>query len=546
MNIIFIILIIIIDSMFKISSFSINQRIISKTKISTKFFCTNINNENKPKVDRNGIGKAKGYGGSTAPYELEYHNLSGLPLKNPKNFTVLGIETSCDDTAVAIVRSDGKILSNIVYSQYSIHEKFGGIVPGLAMESHKNNIDKAIENALKESGLNSIDDIDAIAVTKGPGLEICLRIGLRKAQELAEKYNKPFITVHHLEAHCVITRLVGENINQNADSVTHVNSTSRINPTSTSHIDSISLVDSKSNNDISKPFLNNFNNNFQPKIEYPYLALLVSGGHTSILICKGIGQYDVLGGTLDDALGEAFDKISRLLGLITSGSPGAAVEKYAKLGNKNKYKLKIPMKEKKNCDFSYAGLKNSFRLLVDELKVTHNITINNNNNNSPIQSMKEVNMNDIILLPNNIINDLCASFQNIAITHIEERILHSFTYIFDHKIHINGITVVGGVGSNQELRNRLISILKQFNLSHLPLIVPPASLCTDNGVMVAWTAIEKINLGISDEIKDQEPISRWPLGAMLPRTENPPKKKKDSLKISNDKSNSNETKLIIE
>lgn len=206
----------------------------------------------------NGVGRAKGSRDEKARYKLENECLSGLPDRS-KPFTVMGIESSCDDTGVAIVRSDGSILSNIVLSQHKIHESFGGIVPTLAMEAHKSNIDVAIAQALDAAGMASLDDLDAIAVTKGPGLEICLRIGLHKAQSIAAAHTLPIVMVHHLEAHCVVARLAGLDVKQT---------------------------------DSAKP------------LEYPFLALLVSGGHTSLLICNDLGQYDLLGGALDDALGE--------------------------------------------------------------------------------------------------------------------------------------------------------------------------------------------------------------------------------------------------
>ena len=231
------------------------------------------------------------------------------------------------------------------FTHSGIHEKFGGVVPSLAMEAHKTNIELALKDAISKAGLNSIEDVDAIAVTKGPGLEICLRVGLRKAQgthsprygstdthslsrscypALAKEYNKPFVTVHHLEAHCLIARLAGMKI-QNEEN----------------------KVDSPRQNGSKEDTFPHF----APKISYPFLALLasgthslthslvhtlahsltyslthLSGGHTSILICKGLGEYEMLGGTLDDALGEAFDKAARLIGLKLDVSGGAAVE----------------------------------------------------------------------------------------------------------------------------------------------------------------------------------------------------------------------------
>jgi len=303
----------------------------------------------------------KTYSDASLRYRLDKESLSGLP-NTSKPFTVLGIESSCDDTGVSVVRSDGTILSSVVYSQYDIHKKFGGIVPSLAMEQHKLNIDVAVSEALFNSGLD-MKDIDAVAVTKGPGLEICLRVGMRKAQAIATEYNKPFVTVHHLEAHCMMARLAGQ-------------------------IPQIGLsgaAPTKKEADLATSFNAALNNkvgalpHFSPKVEFPFLVLLASGGHTSLLVCRELGEYTVLGGTLDDALGEAFDKAARLLGLQSSSSGGVAIERAAAQhallqssanqgceGEVNKAErgaggemlpsgLRVPMRDKVNCDFSYAG-----------------------------------------------------------------------------------------------------------------------------------------------------------------------------------------------
>jgi N6-L-threonylcarbamoyladenine synthase len=267
---------------------------------------------------------------------------------------VLGIESSCDDTGVSIVRSDGTVLSSVVYSQNDIHEKFGGIVPTLAMEQHKINIDVAVEEAIKKAGIQSLDEVDAIAVTKGPGLEICLRVGLRKAQALARELKKPFVTVHHLEAHCMMARLAGA-----------------AQPTS-------SPVEAPPSQEV------NSGVHFESRVKFPFLVLLGSGGHTSLLLCREMGEYTVLGGTYDDALGEAFDKAARLLGLRGASSGGVAIEQAAAVhkarvaasnatssrggeggggggggaSGRNVAErgvLKVPMRDKANCDFSYAG-----------------------------------------------------------------------------------------------------------------------------------------------------------------------------------------------
>lgn len=291
------------------------------------------------RVSSSGVGKPKGYSDKSLRYKLEYGTRSGLPDAS-KPFTVLGIESSCDDTGVALVRSDGTVLSNVVISQNDIHEQFGGIVPTLAMEQHKRNIDIAVTEAVKKAGLSSLSEVDAVAVTKGPGLEICLRVGLRRAQEIATTYNKPFVTVHHLEAHCMMARHSGQ-------ALTRQPSPASNSPASTSA---------------------------PPRIDFPFLAVLASGGHTSILLCRELGDYTMLGGTLDDALGEAFDKAARLLGLRGASSGGVAIERAAaaykaalaedpayvppspKQAALDRSGMKVPMRDKQNCDFSYAGM----------------------------------------------------------------------------------------------------------------------------------------------------------------------------------------------
>lgn len=368
------------------------------------------------------------------------------------------------------------------------------------MEAHRNNIDIAVEKALQEAGLNSVNDVDAISVTKGPGLEICLRVGIRKAQALATEYNKPFVTIHHLEAHCLMARLAGETVKDenNARENQHENKKNEFN--------------------------------FSPKIEYPFLALLASGGHTSLQLVEGLGKYAVLGGTLDDSLGEAFDKASRLLGLRTGGSGGAAVEAAARLGTcrREYFSMTIPMQSKPNCDFSYAGLKNSFRVAVQKARRESGLDVDSTN--APAGQNMEAP--EPIMLPESITADLCATFQDTAFSHVEDRLTRALDYIDDRNIKINGLVVVGGVAANKELRRRLLKLLEVrriaeleelnsnegntvANVDAIPLIFPPPKLCTDNGVMAAWAGIEKLYLGISDAVENVEPIARWPLGSPI-------------------------------
>jgi N6-L-threonylcarbamoyladenine synthase len=447
----------------------------------------------KSAIPREGIGLPKGYANPNARYTLERTQgaLSGLPnLKEP--FIVLGIETSCDDTGVAVVSSDGNILANVVISQHEIHEAYGGIFPSLAMEAHKKNIDVAIERAVTEAGLESIGDVSAICFTKGPGLEICLRVGCRRAQELACEFDLPLVATHHLESHCLIARLAGQRIVATEDPD---------KPFEEQIIDGID--ESKSEGGLQ---------HFSPKIQYPYLALLASGGHTSLLLVRGMGDYSVIGATLDDALGESFDKCARLVGVRTGGAGGVAVEEMAKKGDSRRYAMKVPMQEKPNCDFSYAGLKNAFRITVKGAREAAGLDIESTN--APARQGEQAPAP--IVLPNEVKADLCASFQHIAFEHVEDRLHRAMDYIDDEGLDIRSLVVVGGVAANSELRRRLLNLLSKraevLGKEPFDLVFPPLRLCTDNGVMPAWAGIEKLFMGLSDEVDNQDVIARWPLG----------------------------------
>lgn len=355
---------------------------------------------------------------------------SGLPdISRP--FTVLGIESSCDDTGAAIVRSDGVILGEALASQSHIHEKWGGVVPGLAKTAHEENLDEVIELALQDAKMD-LAEVDAIGVTVGPGLEICLRVGCNKARQLAIDLHKPFVGIHHLEAHILMARLD------------------------------------------------------RPDIEFPFLALLVSGGHCQILKCLGIGQYAIIGGTLDDSLGEAYDKTARLLGLPVGGGGGPAVEALAKEGNSTAIPLTLPLAQRKDCDFSYAGLKTNIRRAAENLAAERGV-----------ESVDELSRQDKA--------DLAASFQNIAIKHIEQRLERAMKMV--EKEDIRMLAVVGGVAANMELRSRLDSICEKREWA---MVVPPPRLCTDQGAMSAWASVERLRLGSSDDPTHQDVYARYP------------------------------------
>lgn len=370
---------------------------------------------------------------------------------------MLGIETSCDDTGVAIVTSEGEILGEALASQAALHEEWGGVVPGIARDAHAEALDRVVAQALERANMGSVDEVDAVGVTVGPGLEICLRVGTEGAKALAAAHSKPFVGVHHLEAHVLMARLAAG----------------------------------------------------RQAVPFPFLTLLTSGGHCQLLLTRGIGQHVVLGSTLDDALGEAFDKVARLLDLPVGGGGGPALEKLAREGDPNGVALPVPMRNKKSLDFSFAGLKTAVRVAVqkapDELRDTHQFRA-----------------------------DVAASFQHAAFCHLEQRLRYAFAYcdasLPPSEARPTTLVVSGGVAANMALRERLQRLCDETAAPRAAesadasegasedgtwqLVVPPPRLCTDNGVMVAWAAIESLKLGVCHEAEGQEVRARWPLGRL--------------------------------
>ncbi len=351
-----------------------------------------------------------------------------------KKITFLGIETSCDETAAAVIRENengtADILSNIVSSQIDEHREFGGIVPELAARSHLENIEFIIEKSLKESKI-SLSEIDGIAATAGPGLVVCLTIGLNIGKSIAAFSNKPFIGVNHLEGHAL------------------------------------------------SPSLEN-------KIEFPYLLLLISGGHTQYLIVKDVNQYEQLGTTIDDALGEAFDKTAKMLDLGYPGGPN--VEKFAKLGDKNYFKLPEPIINKAGCNLSFAGLKTA--VLRESKKINE----------------KKLKYN------------LAASFQNTI-----NKILYKKTKVaikeFRNKTKKDTVhlIVAGGVAANKSIRENLTSLSNEMNCK---TIYPNLELCGDNAAMIAWAGIKRFKKELIDDINISAK-SRWPLDKNAPYMKGP-------------------------
>ena len=345
---------------------------------------------------------------------------------------ILGIETSCDETAASVVSHEteahghvkGIIHSDIIYSQIEEHAKFGGVVPELAARAHVERLDGLIDEALIKADCE-LSDLDGIAATTGPGLIGGLMVGLMSAKALAMVANKPLFGINHLEGHALTARL------------TH-------------------------------------------GLAFPYLLLLVSGGHTQLILVKGVGSYERWGTTIDDALGEAFDKTAKLLSLPYPGGP--SVEQAALAGDEKRFALPIPMRGHKSFDFSFSGLKTAVR----QTATAH----------QP--------------LSNQDINDMCASFQKSVVATLRERLsraLRAFSER-DDLPEKPALVVAGGVAANQKIRTLLDDLCQEYGFE---FIAPPMRLCTDNASMIAWAGAERMALGFASDPMDIAPRSRWPL-----------------------------------
>ncbi|PWA67123.1 glycoprotease 1 [Artemisia annua] len=361
------------------------------------------------------------------------------------DLVVLGIETSCDDTAAAVVRSDGEILSQVVSSQADLLAKYGGVAPKMAEEAHSQVIDQVVQDALDKANLTEAD-LSAVAVTIGPGLSLCLRVGVQKARNIAATYQLPIVGVHHMEAHALVARLCDKDL------------------------------------------------------QFPFMALLISGGHNLIVLARDLGQYLQLGTTIDDAIGEAYDKSAKWLGLDLRKSGGPAIEELARRGDAKSVKFSVPMKQHKDCNFSYAGLKTQVKLAIESKNINAGIPFSS----ASIQDQ-------------GLRADIAASFQRVAVLHLEERCERAIQWALEIEPSIKHLVVSGGVASNQYVRARLNEVVARNSLQ---LVCPPPSLCTDNGVMIAWTGIENFRLGRFDSPPPAiEPDGcqldlrpRWPLG----------------------------------
>jgi len=341
-----------------------------------------------------------------------------------KAFTVLGLETSCDETAVAVVRGrppgPGEILSNVVHSQVREHRPYGGVVPEIAARAHVEILDDLVAMALDQAGLG-LGSVDAIAATAGPGLIGGVMIGLTTAKALALAADRPLVAINHLEAHALTARLTGG-------------------------------------------------------VGFPFLLLLISGGHCQLLAVEGVGRFRLYGTTIDDAIGEAFDKTAKLLELGYPGGP--ALETLARQGNPKRFPLPRPMLGRDGCDFSLSGLKTAVRQLVraESLDV-------------PARA------------------DVAAGFQAAVADILVDR---TRAAMLRYRTEIEGgrtLVLAGGVAANRAIRSALAALCSEQDFS---LTVPPTDLCTDNAAMVAWAGVERCALGLFDDLSTA-PRARWPL-----------------------------------
>jgi N6-L-threonylcarbamoyladenine synthase len=331
---------------------------------------------------------------------------------------VLGIETSCDETAVGIVDSGRRILADLVASQIEAHRPFGGIVPEIAARAHLGVLDRLIAAALAEAGLG-FDGLDAVAATAGPGLIGGVLVGLTTAKALAAARGLPLLAVNHLEGHALSVRLTEE-------------------------------------------------------VDFPYLLLLISGGHCQLLVVMGVGRYRRLGTTIDDAVGEAFDKTALLLGLGYPGGP--AIEQAAAAGDASALALPRPMRGRAGCDFSFSGLKTAVRQLVESA--------------APPRAA-----------------DLAAGFQAAVADVLADRTANAIRIAQAAAPGIEALVLAGGVAANAALRARLSGVAAAAGLR---LLAPPPRLCTDNGAMIAWAGHERLEAGLADGL-EAPARARWPL-----------------------------------
>lgn len=349
--------------------------------------------------------------------------MQSAPISGP----VLGLEASCDETAAALLAPDGTILAEAVRSQLAEHTPFGGVVPEIAARAHLAHLPALAAQVMGQAGVAPAE-LGGIAATAGPGLIGGLIVGASFGKGMAIAHNLPFVAVNHLEGHALTPRLPG-------------------------------LVEGG--------------------VEFPYLLLLLSGGHCQCVAVEGLGRYRRLGSTLDDAVGEAFDKSAKLMGLPWPGGP--ALEKLAASGDPMRYPLPRPMLGRPGCDFSFSGLKTAVAQMVPKLAGEQDRA------------------------------DLAAAFQRVVAAVLADRARNALAMLQSAtSTGATAMVVAGGVAANQGVRAALSA---EAERAGLPLVAPPIRLCTDNAVMIAWAGIERLRAGLSDPL-DHAPRPRWPLAEL--------------------------------
>ncbi|XP_067005385.1 tRNA N6-adenosine threonylcarbamoyltransferase, mitochondrial isoform X2 [Anabrus simplex] len=355
---------------------------------------------------------------------------------------ILGIETSCDDTGCAIVDNSGRILGEALHSQQETHLKYGGIIPPVAKNLHRKHIDRVVKDAVAAANID-VSEVDAIATTVKPGLPLSLVVGMEYGKQMCLEYDKPFIPIHHMEAHALTIRMIQE-------------------------------------------------------VEFPFLVLLISGGHCLLSVVKAVDKFLLLGSSLDDAPGEAFDKVIRRLKLrnmpeFCNMSGGAALEKAAERGDPLAFEFPSVMTQYRDCNFSLAGLKNKARRHIIEEEIKHEIEGDG-------------------IIPG--VFDLCASFQLAVSVHLCRRVQRAMDYIELKNLlpsDSKHLVVSGGVACNGYIAHMLSVVCGKYGYE---LAVPPPHLCTDNGVMIAWNGMERwqAGVGIYQDFKGIDIESKCPLG----------------------------------
>jgi len=481
------------------------------------------------------------------------------PAGDPRSWLVLGIESSCDDTGAAVVRGDGTVLGEVLASQAGVHEVWGGVVPSLAQEAHRKAIDATVDEALRRAGISAAE-LSAVAVTVGPGLSLCLEVGVRKAIALTTAHQLPLVRCHHMEAHAMVTWLPStpppllppprpppppEAPDAPAAAPATAAAAAAASHDSTWAEKKTKFVPTKSSRAAAIPALH-----LPPELPaaaadggaasstpandaphgataptastqlspdgvppFPFLTLLVSGGHNLLVLTTALGAHAILGSTLDDSIGEAFDKTARLLG-IPQIPGGPVLERLAREGDPRRHALPAPLSKTKDaelrasCDFSYAGLKSAVRQLLEtRLPPTRRSEL-------PAAELQRE------------LADVAASFQRVAVEHLAQRTARALEWALETAPNLTCLVVAGGVAANLLVRSELARVASEAGL---PMVCPPLRLCMDNGLMVAWTGVQRLRLGLAErplraDADDEtqrlfvEVRPKWPLGPRDPRS----------------------------